>query len=69
MTAVRKHLCTEDRNRKLGDRKGSTGCSEYDVLTVFDVVSGDRNEEGRMFGKVRLRLYLLQKKTRKMAGC
>ncbi len=38
---------------KLGDRKGSTGCSEYDVLTVFDVVSGDRNEEGRMFGKVR----------------
>jgi hypothetical protein len=53
MTAVRKHPCTEDRNRKLGDRKALAGCSEYDVLTVFDVVSGDRNEEGRMFGKVR----------------
>ena len=46
MTVVRKHLCTEDR-------KGSTGCSEYDILAVFDVVSGDRNEDGRMFGKVR----------------
>ncbi len=52
MTAVCKHPCTEDRNRKLGDRKELTGCSEYDVLTVFDVVSGDRNEDGRMFGKV-----------------
>ncbi len=53
MTVVRKYPCTEDRNRKLGDRKGSTGCSGYDVLTVVDILSGDRNEDGRMFVKVR----------------
>ncbi len=45
MTVVRKHSCTEDR-------KDSTGCSEYDVLAVSDVASGDRNEERQMSGRV-----------------
>jgi len=72
MTVVRKHLCTEDRNRESedrngepGDRNASTGCSEYDVLAVFDVVSGDRNEEGQMFGRVGWSCTLYRKRPEK----
>ena len=65
MTAVCKHPCMEDRNGKLGDCKGSTGCSKHDVLTVFDVVSGDRNEDGRMFGKVRSDCTCYRKRSEK----
>jgi len=51
MTPVRRHLCTADRNRESGNGKGSIGCSEYNVLGVFDVASGDRNKDGQMFGR------------------
>jgi hypothetical protein len=52
MTVVRKHSCTEDRSGQLGDRKGSTECSKYDVLAASGVAFRNRNEERQMFGRV-----------------
>ena len=51
MTVVRKHLCAGDRNGKAGKSEWfDQRCSEWNPLAISDVASGDRNEQGQVFG-------------------